>query len=86
MYSRQLDYIAALLEVDESKSQHRLYEGISAIEQRLPTPLESGSPEELALRQAQRVIAVLRQRPLLGQNSGRLLPHYGQTGIHSTAA
>jgi hypothetical protein len=63
MYSWQLDYIAALLEVDESKSHRRLYEAISAIEQRLLAPIESGSPEELALRQAQRVIAVLRERP-----------------------
>jgi hypothetical protein len=63
MYSWQLDYIAALLEVDESKANRRLYEAISAIEQRLLAPLEAGSADEVALRQAQRVIAVLRERP-----------------------
>ena len=58
MYSWQSDYIAALIEVESP-----IIDCTKQFLQRLLAPLEPGSPEELALRQAQRVIAVLRERP-----------------------
>jgi hypothetical protein len=69
MYSWQIDYIAALLETDETKLHRRLYEAVSAIEQRLLTPVEAGGSEEQALKQAQKVIGVIReQHPRSGDN------------------
>jgi hypothetical protein len=61
MYSWQVDCIAAVLETDESKLHRRLYEATAAIEQRLLAPLEPGSVEERALRQAQVVLAALKR-------------------------
>ena len=64
MYSWQIDYIAALLETDESKLPRRPYEAIAAIEQRLLSPVEPGSVEDQAIKQAQKVLAVLRAEKL----------------------
>ena len=50
MYSWQLDYIAALLETDDSKLPHRLYEALAAIEQRLLSPVEPGTNKGGAAR------------------------------------
>ena len=60
MYSWQLDYIAAILETDNRKAHHKFYEAVAAIEQRLLSPIEPGSLEDQALKQAQKVLAVLR--------------------------
>ena len=64
MYSWQVDYIAALLETDNSKLPRRLYEAIAAIEQRLLSPVEPGSVEDQAIKQAQKVIAIIRAEKL----------------------
>ena len=69
MYLWQLDYIAALLETDDSMLPRRLYAAIAAIEQRLLSPVEPGSVEDHAIKQAQKVIAVIRADKLdLKQN------------------
>jgi|tagenome__1003787_1003787.scaffolds.fasta_scaffold19422969_2 hypothetical protein len=62
MYSWQVDYIAALLESDEAKTKDRLLQAVAAIEQRLLSPVHAGSEEEWALKQAQKVIAVMREQ------------------------
>ena len=64
MYSWQVDFIAALLETDDSKLPRRLYEAIAAIEQRLLIPVEPGSIEDRAIKQAQKVLAVIRAEKL----------------------
>jgi ATP dependent DNA ligase domain len=69
VYLWQLDYIAALLETDDSMLPRRLYAAIAAIEQRLLSPVEPGSVEDHAIKQAQKVIAVIRADQLdLKQN------------------
>jgi hypothetical protein len=60
----QVDYIAALLETDNSKLPRRLYEAIAAIEQRLLSPVEPGREEDQAIKQAQKVIAIIRAEKL----------------------
>jgi hypothetical protein len=71
VYSWQLDYIAALLETDDSKLPPRLYKAIAAIEQRLLSPIEPGSEEDQAIKQAKKVIAVIRAERLdLGPKTG----------------
>jgi hypothetical protein len=50
MYSWQPDYIAAILETDDTKLPHRLYEAIAAIEQRLLSPVEAGTLRVRATR------------------------------------
>jgi hypothetical protein len=73
VYSWQIDYIAALLETDDSKLPRRLYEAIAAIEQRLLSPVEPGSVEDQAIKQAQKVLAVIRAEKLnLGPPSGAI--------------
>ena len=73
MYSWQVDYIAARLETDDSKPPRWLYEAIAAIEQRLLSPVEPGSVEDHAIKQAQKVIAVIRTEKLnLGPSSGSI--------------
>jgi hypothetical protein len=62
MYSSQLDYIAALLETEEAKVQRRLLEAVAAIEQRSLSPVQPNSDEDKALKQAQKVIAVMREQ------------------------
>jgi hypothetical protein len=64
VYSWQVDYIAALIETDDSKLPRRLYEAIAAIEQRLLSPVEPGSMEDQAIKQAQKVLAVIRAEKL----------------------
>ena len=64
MFSWQGDYIAALLETDESKLTPRVYEAIAAIEQRLLTPLDPHSEEALTIKQAQKVLAFIRTEKL----------------------
>ena len=64
VYFWQIDYIAALLETDDSKLPRRLYEAIAAIEQRLLSPIEPGSMEDQAIKQAQKVLAVIRAEKL----------------------
>jgi hypothetical protein len=56
------DHIATILETDPARVSHRLVEAIAAIEQRLLSPVEAGSDEEKALKQAQRVVAAPRER------------------------
>jgi hypothetical protein len=64
MYSWQVDYIAALLKTYDSKIPRRTYEAIAAIEQRLLSPVEAGGAEDLALKQAQKVIAAMKAEKL----------------------
>jgi hypothetical protein len=64
MYSWQLDYIAAVLETDDSRIARRIYEAIAAIEQRLLSPVEPGSAEEQALIQAQKVLSAIKAQKL----------------------
>jgi len=44
------------------KLPRRLYEAIAAIEQRLLTPVEPGGAEDMAIRQVQKVLAVIRRK------------------------
>ena len=60
MYSWQVDYIAALLEKDESRIRHHVDKAIAAIEQRLLSPIDPGSVEYQALKQAQKVLKELQ--------------------------
>ena len=62
IYSWQVDYIAALLETDEVKVERRLLEAVAAIEQRLLSPVQPDSDEDKALKQAQKVIVVMREQ------------------------
>jgi hypothetical protein len=57
-------YIGALLETDDSKLAHRIYEALAAIEQRLLSPVESGSDEEKALKTAQKLLAIIKAEKL----------------------
>ena len=94
MYSWQVEYIALLLETDESKLPRRLYEAIAAIEQRLLTPVEPGSAEDMAIKQASENNCSSQGRKVgfrstlrLGIRSLRLYvpsyPHLGQTHLIS---
>jgi hypothetical protein len=60
IYAWQEDCLYAVLERDEVKREHSLYEAIAAIEQRLLSPVEPDSEEAQALKEAQRAMDVLR--------------------------
>jgi hypothetical protein len=60
VYLWQQDYIAAILETDDAKLPHLIYEAIAAIEQRLLSPVEPGSQEEKALEAAEKLLAWLK--------------------------
>jgi hypothetical protein len=64
VYSWQYDYIGALLETDDSKLAHRVYEALAAIERRLLSPIEHGSDEETALKTAQKLLAIIKTEKL----------------------
>jgi hypothetical protein len=64
VYSWQVDHLAALLETDDSMLPRRLYAAIAAIEQRLLSPVEPESVEDQAIKQAQKVIVVIRAEKL----------------------
>jgi hypothetical protein len=64
MYTWQVDYIAALLEIEDSKLPRRLHDAVAAIEQRLLSPVEPGIMEGQAIKQAQKVLAVIRTEKL----------------------
>jgi hypothetical protein len=53
LYLWQVSYINALVETDASLKTCRVYEAIAAVEQRLLSPIEPGSPESQALIIAQ---------------------------------
>jgi hypothetical protein len=59
-YLWQAAYNAAVLETDNSRMALRIYEAIAAIEQRLLSPVEPGSEEQRALKDAQVGISALR--------------------------
>jgi hypothetical protein len=61
MYSWQQDYIALLSETDPLKQRHRLYEAVSAIEQRRLSPIEPNSEEYDALERAQKAIDIIKR-------------------------
>jgi hypothetical protein len=50
--SQRLAYIAAGLETDRHKAQHRFHEAVAAIEQQQLSPVEPDSLEEQALKRA----------------------------------
>jgi hypothetical protein len=64
MYSWQVDYIAALLETNDSNVAHLIYKAIAAIEQRLLSPVEVGGEEEHSLQQAQKVLLIVKDEKL----------------------
>ena len=72
MYSWQQDYIAALLETDDARLPHLIYEAIAAIEQRLLSPVEAGSQEEQALEAAQKLLAIIKAEKLDGRFDRRV--------------
>jgi hypothetical protein len=53
-------YIAAIYETDDANMAGRILEATSAIEQRLLSPVEPGSQEDRAIKNAQRGLATLR--------------------------
>ena len=65
MYLWQQNYIAAILETDDTKLPHLIYEAIAAIEQRRLSPVEAGSDEDKALTRAQKLIGVLKAERLV---------------------
>jgi hypothetical protein len=60
LYLWQVCYIDALCEADPSRKPCRIYEALAAIEQRLLSPVEPHSNEELALKVATVGLARLR--------------------------
>jgi len=59
-YPWQAAYRAAVLETDPAAMTLRIYEALSAIEQRRLSPVEPGSDEEHALENAERSILTLK--------------------------
>ena len=59
IYSWQSVYVQALLETDDSLMTERIYEAISALEQRRLNPVESNSDEDCALNKAEAGIKAL---------------------------
>jgi hypothetical protein len=59
-YPWQTVYVSAVLETNPSLLANRVYEALSAIEQRLLSPIESGSQEDKAVKNAQTGLVVLR--------------------------
>ena len=53
LYWWQTVYIEALLETDENLKVGRIYEAIAALEQRLLSPVDPGSDEDIKLKAAQ---------------------------------
>jgi hypothetical protein len=59
-YAWQEPYIAAVHETDDAKMPGLIYEAAAAIEQRLLSPIESGSDEDRAIQNAQTALQILR--------------------------
>jgi hypothetical protein len=63
IYGWQTVYVRALLETDNSLITGRIYEALSAIEQRRPSPVERDSDEDCALNDAEvRIKALITER------------------------
>jgi hypothetical protein len=63
-------YLAAIYESDEANMPGRILEATSAIEQRLLSPVEPGSEEESAIRNAQRGLETLRAERCVSRSNG----------------
>ena len=61
-YSWQEPYMAAILETDDAKMPGHILEATAAIEQRLLSPIESGSHEERQIQNAQEGLQILNAR------------------------
>jgi hypothetical protein len=60
IYPWQTAYVSAVLEADEAKVHGLILEAVSAIEQRLLSPVDKGSLEVKAIAVAQSVLMTLR--------------------------
>jgi hypothetical protein len=60
LYWWQACYIEALLETDQNFKVARIYEAIAALEQRLLSPIEPGSDEDIKIKAAQAGLTRLR--------------------------
>lgn len=60
LYWWEACFIEAKLETDESLKLARIYEAIAAIEQRLLSPVDPGSDEDIKLKAAQAGLARLK--------------------------
>ena len=59
-YSWQEPYMAAILETDDAKMPGHILEATAAIEQRLLSPIESGSHEDRQIQNAQEGLEILK--------------------------
>jgi hypothetical protein len=59
IYGWQSVYVQALLETDDSLMTERIYEAISALEQRRLSPVENNSDEDCALNKTEAGIKAL---------------------------
>jgi hypothetical protein len=62
VYRWQTPYDSAVLEVDLARIPTRVKEALSAIEERLRSCIEYGSPEHRAIEDARRALAVLKAK------------------------
>jgi hypothetical protein len=58
-YSWEESYLAAVRETDKSLMEGRIYEALAAIEQRWLSPVEPGSDEDRALKNAEAGVKAL---------------------------
>jgi hypothetical protein len=73
-YAWQEPYIAAVYETDDAKMPGLIYEAVAAIEQRLLSPIESGSEEDKEIQNTLISLQALRAERCAptsnGDNSG----------------
>jgi hypothetical protein len=61
-YTWKASYIAALCEMQPKLLRGRILDAADAIEKRLLRPIEFGSDEDKELREARRILGVLKQQ------------------------
>jgi hypothetical protein len=69
-YSWEELYMAAIYETDNANMPGRILEAVSAIEQRLLSPVEHGSGEDQAIKNAQHGLATLRAERCASKSNG----------------
>ena len=75
-YAWQQPYIAAVCETDDDKMPGHILEAVSAIEQRLLSPVERGSEEERAIQNTQRALETLKAERCNGAQKSNGNGHY----------
>ena len=75
-YSWEELYMAAIYETDNANMPGRILEAVSAIEQRLLSPVEQGSGEDQATKNAQHGLAALRVERCASKSNGNGNGHF----------